>query len=89
MACRGVFLTPPPCGHPLKRGKPTGRWPTGPKFCIASRLPPKGARGFLKTPIGTNRHKKSKANHFGLSWIKGMGKHGTEIYPPLYYIDNQ
>ena len=39
-----------------------------------------GLPGLVNPPIGT---KKSKASHFGLSWTKGMKKHGKEFYPPL------
>ena len=54
-------MTPPPFGHPLKRGKPAGRWPTGPQaYRTPSLSDPssaplraspfkKGGRGFPKT----------------------------------------
>jgi len=29
-----VVLNPPPYGHPLKRGTPTGRWPAGRKVWV-------------------------------------------------------
>ncbi len=81
------FLTPPPFGHPLKRGTAC-RGLACRAAAVGRDLRLIGCRPFGTWPAGTKScipmisTKKSKASHFGLSWTKGMGNHGVEFYPP-------